>query len=456
MKDYYCFDIEFPDVDFNEYYIKCDEVSKVHNAHLFTRDNEIELRIFYNHKTYLGEKIGMWMQSKSWRKFGSLIKVSNEQQNDRLQKIDLSEAKLCGLENSTSYFEGKAKYVVIKIDTVKFYWKPVKEETNTAEFYMHHVGFRVVEPFYSILFGYDGNFNISRMEGMDVYYKLGKCEFRPEFNTYSRDNRANRVAHITKEPKIQFKYNETVTETEAIFYGNVVRHLASFYHHIKIDYSLCRIHLPEHTITIKKIEEKKAFDIRGSLWGFNIYWDFHKFLQSDWQSSTLKKFKVLSKAIELFNQALLVDSNSEFLIRYNLIEICDRRKQKNEKFKFILKGSSKKKKYNEALNLLLETVDLDEHKLFKNKWDSLSGKLEHKPMKSPLASFLESQNLKISEFPISIDKLKTLRDNIVHGSIDKIDLEELRKTNRFLYRLNGILILNLIGINEWKLNTEIT
>ena len=62
---------------------------------------------------------------------------------------------------------------------------------------------------------------------------------------------------------------------------------------------------------------------------------------------------------------------------------------------------------------------------------------------------------KTSEFPISIDKLKSLRDCITHGSINKIDSEELEKTNKFLYRINGILILNLMDINAWKLNTEL-
>jgi hypothetical protein len=52
--------------------------------------------------------------------------------------------------------------------------------------------------------------------------------------------------------------------------------------------------------------------------------------------------------------------------------------------------------------------------------------------------------------------LKELRDNITHGSIDKVDAEFLQNSNRLLYRINGILILNLIGINEWKLNTDLT
>ncbi len=105
---------------------------------------------------------------------------------------------------------------------------------------------------------------------------------------------------------------------------------------------------------------------------------------------------------------------------------------------------------------MLETIDVSEREQFKNKWTSFSGKLVYKPMTSPLVKFLESQNLNISEFPISVRELKELRDNITHGSIEKIDREQLRKANQFLYRINGILIFNLIGIKEWKLNKELT
>ncbi len=455
MKDYYRLDIEFPDVDFNKYYIKCHEVSQIHHAHLFAKENEIELRIFYDDKTYFGEKISMWSQQIGWTKFGSFIEVSNISKNDRLLKIDLSESKLCCIQNSSANYDGKTKYVVIKLDSVKFYWNSVKEKVNTAEFYLADVGFRVVEPFYSTLFGFDGKFNIGRMNGMNVFYTLGKSKFRPEFNTFSKDDKSNRDATVVKEPKIQFKYTKPVTEAESLFYGDVVCHLASFYHHIKIEYSLRRIHLPEHTITIKRIEEKNYFDTKGSLWGFNNYWDFHKFLKSDWQKGTLKNYKLLSKAIELFNQALLVDSNSEYLIRYNIIEICNNLKQEREKFNFVLKGKEKKKKFTGALELLLETINVSEQIQFKNKWTSLSGKLEYKPMTSPLVKFLESQKFNVSEFPISVGELKELRDNITHGSIDKIDREQLQKANQFLYRINGILILNLIGVKEWKLNTEL-
>ena len=463
MSDFHCLDIEFPDVDFSPYYIKSKkEIDKVHHAHLFARTDEIEIRIFYDNESYFGEKLSVWSDTIDYKKFGSFIKVkaTENHTNERIQKIDISEAKLCGLSSGSNYNEGNKKYVIVKIDTVKFYWNPNEENKNTAEFYLDDKGFRVVEPFYGVFgsktfFKNDGKFEMNRMNDSTKFYKLGKSSFRPEFNVYSKGNKKDRTATIIKEPKIQFKYQIGITEEEAIFYGDVVLLLASFYNHIKIDYTLRRIHLPENTITIKNTEEKNFFDTSGNLWGFEIHWDFNKFLLASWQKETIKNFALLSKAITLFNQSHLVDNSSAFLIRYNIIEICDKQKQDNVKFSFVLDKKNTKIKQAESLAKLLETIDIKEHEDFKKRWQNVQTLLQNKPMKNQLVSFLESQTLDPKTFPVSIKDLKELRDNITHGSIDKVDAEQLRKANILLYRISGILILNLMGIKDWKLNTQI-
>lgn len=463
MSEFHCLDIEFPNVDFSQYYVNGKtEISQVHHTHLYARQDEIELRVYYDDSSYFGEKLSAWSSKIDLKKFGSYIKVEITQNhtNERIQKIDLSEASLFSISTGSNYYEDKKKYVIVKIDSAKFYWKPNEECKNTAEYYLDEKGFRVVESFYGIFgpksfFKNDGKFEINRMNDSTKFYKLGKSSFRPEFNVYSKDNKKDNTATIIKEPKIQFKYTNGITENEAVFYGDVVLMLASFYHHIKIDYTLRRIHLPENTITIKNIEQKNYFDTSGNLWGFEINWNFNKFLQASWQKETLKNFVLLSKAITLFNQSHLVDSSSAFLIRYNIIEICDKQKQRNEKFTFALNEKERKAKQNEALAKLLETIEQSEHVEYKKRWQNVQTLLQNKPMKNQLVSFLENQNLDPKIFPVKIKDLKELRDNITHGSIDKVDVELLRKANILLYRISGILILNLMGIKEWKLNTEI-
>ena len=162
---------------------------------------------------------------------------------------------------------------------------------------MDDKGFRVVEPFYAYLspksfLKNDGKFVLGRMNNSTKFYSLGKSSFRPEYNLVSSDDRKQRVATVTKEPKIQFKYKKRITEKEVIFYGDVVLMMASFYHHIKIDYIFRRIHLPQNSITIKNIEQKNFVETGGNLWGFDIFWNFNEFLEAGWQKETIKNFSL--------------------------------------------------------------------------------------------------------------------------------------------------------------------
>ena len=218
MNEFHCLDIEFPNVDFSPYTINNKrEISQVHHAHLYTSQDEIELRIFYDDNCYFGKILDTWISKIDPNKFGSFIKVAitKNHTNKYLQKIDLSEAKFLGITNSTNFYEDNKKYVVVKIDYVKFYWNHSEKKLNTAEFYLDDKGHRVVEPFYGIFkpknsFKNDGKFEINRMNDSNKFYKLGKSSFRPEFNFYLKHNKKDRTDTIVKEPKIQFKYKQLI------------------------------------------------------------------------------------------------------------------------------------------------------------------------------------------------------------------------------------------------------
>lgn len=121
MKDYYCFEISFPTIDFDSFMSNSEKSISIHHAHLFSKENEIEIRIFFESKTYFGRKLSIWASRINWRDFGSFIQSSKESQNDRLKKIDFSNSALLGMTNGTDQYEGNLEYVSIKIDSVKFY-----------------------------------------------------------------------------------------------------------------------------------------------------------------------------------------------------------------------------------------------------------------------------------------------------------------------------------------------
>lgn len=455
MSDPISLSIEF--IDLKKFYKGKEQchTSNIHYAHLYVNTDNIELKICLDDDPFLYVIIATWLYKLDFSKFGENIKINliNNNLDDNLLKIDFSDAKLLKIEHSDNI-------LTFSIDTVKFYWNPNKEKVNTAEFYLDDKGFRIVEPFYSILtpktwLKNDGNFNIGRIDNSNKFYKLGKSAFRPEFNLVAKDNRNDRVATITKGPKIQFKYQKGITEDNAIFYGDVVLMLASFYHHIKIDYILREIHLPESTITIKNVEKKNFLDRKGNLRGFGINGGLKKFFELSWQKETLKNFELLSKAVTLFNQSLLVDNSSAFLIRYNIIEICGKTSAEDGIWNFKLKNDELDKFFSDTRESISNIIDETEQEYFNNKWKSIQNIIKSKSLRKQLEDSLTKHDINVGSLPIRTSKIVQLRNNITHGSLDKVNVEDLRKANILLYRISGILILNLMGIKDWKLNTEI-
>jgi hypothetical protein len=81
--------------------------------------------------------------------------------------------------------------------------------------------------------------------------------------------------------------------------------------------------------------------------------------------------------------------------------------------------------------------------------------LKYKPIKSPISELLVNNSIVPDDLPITINRLTEIRNKLVHGSINSVQQDELENATRLIYRITGILILNLMGIKEWKLDTRI-
>jgi hypothetical protein len=114
MKDYFCFEVSFPSIDFDSFMINSEKSSISHHAHIFSRKDEIEIRIFFESKTYFGRKLSIWTSYINWGDFGSFLNTSNENQNSRLKKIDLSDSTLLQIKSGTDQYEGTLEYVSLK------------------------------------------------------------------------------------------------------------------------------------------------------------------------------------------------------------------------------------------------------------------------------------------------------------------------------------------------------
>jgi len=71
-----------------------------------TQKTKLNLGFFWR-KDFFCDKLTEWFNLIDWRKFGSFLKieVAKNRTNERLQKVDLSEAKLLGYTYNSNYYE---------------------------------------------------------------------------------------------------------------------------------------------------------------------------------------------------------------------------------------------------------------------------------------------------------------------------------------------------------------
>lgn len=450
-ENYHCFEISFPGVDFDSYMPRAEKVKAAHHAHLFPDRETIEIHIYFEPITDFGGKLSRWAYDSDWNAFGKSIVAEIDNNNDRLQRLDFTHSKLLEIKSKMD-----AEFVVLTIDTFQAYWPPNSERQGTGEFYLNESGFDVVKHFYSPLFGFDGEYKISRRYGMDRFYEIGNSKFRPEFNFVSIGNVNEREDRIIKEPKIQFQFPADLALEEALYIAEIARNLISFYSHASIDYTKSKVYLKEYTVITRRIAKRTISNPISRLWGFGNHMQLHEFLDNDWNNLLQKEnSSKLGKLIELFLQSQLVGGSSKFLLYWTILEVCNNTKQEDETFRSRLQKDDMKKNFKAAFEILSQIVHDEDRPEFEKRWDDTRKLLMNKPMAGAFLKFFEKEGLDQSSWPISLKKLKDMRNRIVHGSTTEISSHELRRANILLYRVAGILILKHIGISQWKLDTSI-
>ena len=425
-----------------------------YHAHLYLNPEKIELRVYFDSSTRLAFKFMSWLSyNDDYEKINSYTEFKIYEKEEELTGLNFSNSKLIGATSEQTDNHGDYFTIILDQITVS---KPIEDDyTNSAKIFLNNQGFELVKNYYSVLFGLgDGNFEIKRMRGMDSFYKLGHSKFRPEFEFPSSDKRDNNEPKIKKVPIIKYQLRDNLTEEEVINYINISCKITSFYHRVKIDFNFAIINLKEKKILVYKTLGKEYVQKTYSLTSFlNVKHRLDGFLKLDWSENYLANQSKLDKAIDSFVQARLLDENSKFLLLYNTLEICMKGySYKSEQFNLVVNSKVKDEIYNDALEILKKTINSDEYVDFKIKWETVKKKLSFKPMKSHLEDFIKENKIPINEFKIPLSRLKEIRDKLMHGSTNSIKHDEISAANTQLFKIDVILIFNILGIKEWEFN----
>jgi len=453
---YHKIEILFKVSDLDSYRPNCQKLPESFEANLYIMDTYVKLEVFCDEACDLDTKFNLWFREVNNINAGSYISFVSTNEK-RLNHIEFSNYSIIGSRGSIFSDEKGIQTLTLLLDGVKFYWHSHNIVTNCAYFGLDDNGFDLVSEYYTTFDCDDveeSTFHLKKYRGANLDYPLNNIRFKPEFLINYDDKKSNREINLEKIPVFKLTFDSDANEDEIRSLAEDIKLIASFYLHKNIEFAYSRIYFNDIEIFERVFNDKSHSNHAQGLsyWGVNI--DFHKFMCLNWQSNFIENKKLLTKIIPLFNQSILVDEQSSLLIRYSILETSISfysKKFKNNPKKQFTFEKNKKAIWKEAFLKLQSAVIDSEKEDFKKRWEDIQKLIINKPMDTELDNYIKHLNLDISNFPISLNDIRIMRNNLSHGSIDNCNEMKLTQANILLFGIIGVIILKAFGIENLDL-----
>jgi hypothetical protein len=448
------------------------QCSKIYKCELIIndkKDNEIKLKIFFDDKEYLGDKIVSWSHNNDLNivDYFQAIEII---QPENLLEIDFLNYKYKGMGNSTSYYENGLKYFTIKLTGIKKIYNNSENLTSTV--YLNQPSFRLIELNYQ----YNNNFSWENEKykwqpenKIKDYIKFGNIAFKPEHKFYNSTKNHLEKISIRKEPKLSIEYNN-LTELEIKNHIELICTLYSFYSLENIDYSISRIYTKDRLhIEIKDVSNNNIKDFHGI-----FRWDFFQnplnLLINVNPNLILEDLDFYKKTVERFIYSQKTSGESKFMILYSILEQIRNKyilgkkieiekageepnlKKVVEEYSFNLSKTKTDKFIKKTLEGITEIVSECDKELFKKEIKFKLTPIKVVSMINQFQSLFDYLQIEPKDFELDFQELKSLRDSIFHGRPISEDLKKLNKINLYkcLPKFVGTVILKYSGINDIK------
>lgn len=432
MKNYYCIDLKFKDQNISD---------KIHHSHFYVSDSEMYFKIFFDEDNSGIDR--KYMLSKNSHGFFE-------------DTFEIPETEIGLLFNKSRIYKTLSNdnhtndhFTIYVSDIALISPNTYKEFTNEGEAILDDNGLKMVNLFYSFFhnLGNKNQYSISRMKGMEDFYKTFQMTFRPELNFLDNEKRGSQEFTLKKIPSIFFRYNDLDFE-QIKLQNDGICYVISFCLGIRINIKKL-IYRTEEEIYIyrKTLPDHKTY-ISEFLTVFNLLdknYNIQKILKTNWYKHYSKGRKKINKAIDNYLHSREVDQTASYLLLFNIIEIFNL-KQDIECFEF---NSEKEENFDKAYELISKTLaNENDEEDFKNKWNWLKNKISIKPMKSPLEETLKLNNIVSEKFGYSFAKLKKTRDKLTHGSVESISEKSLKSQIICIRKISACLILANLGLKD--------
>ena len=433
--------------DIDAFYPQFQKVQFPIHTHIEILKNDILLKIYYNPSTYLNYKFMQWANHISENEFGNHFHITEIKHDENITSISFDQANIINVQTNTDFHDSNGYYFIVNLDRIEVISKPETDTSNynTCIVNLTDSGFQAAQFFYSTLFMYEDKLQAERMNGFDHYYSINKASFRIELSFDSSDSRTAREATIKKSPRIFIKditdRNNTLTSIESILFT------ISLYYSTYISYRSIRLSLSDQYVFIKK-REHDALNKPNSYFSGICKLDFDLYLKSSPQNIIIQNIDYFKLIIKQYIQSFTVDTYSCFLLQFNILELLNN--HKNNPFNII--SSIDKSTFDSiaesSLQSFLSVLDKKHHHAFKAKWNVLINQLKYENKVESIKVFLKENAISTADYGIDLGELVRNRNNIIHGSIKKINYIQLNKHTYFLHKINGSILANILIKNN--------
>ncbi len=429
------------------------------NGLLKISDSNIELSIYFDKESLtIPEHISL---INDWSKYNldSRIIVCEGEYSGQPINIDLSSSARIKLSNSSSFHPEFNHVTKLGYDKIKLISDNFNElPKNTAYLHLNPNGFHFIKHFYNLISIKTGNL-VDLSKRKNSKFKIKNGYFIPQFYLRLIDGSEKRAATIIKKPMIGLFLNKNILYEDVERYEDVILGICSFFHQVKYSFPIKEHIYFDHIEATYTAENLELETQPIHMLQLGVNFRFTEFLEKVKIDLIWENYKILKKAINLYVQAGFLTETTEFLVRYNILEILASYIYKSLKenikaeiiFPFTGDLDTIKKKFAECLNIFLNILPNDHHSQFEKTWQYFKDDvLESKKitLTEKLELLLDQCDIDIKKLPISVNKIVRLRNDITHGSVDSKSLVDITKYNNVLYQLNGLVILRFMGLRS--------
>lgn len=308
--------------ELDNFYPNQQKCSKIYETELIIDDknnNEIQLKIFFDEKESLGDKIMQWNHINDYN-IVDYFQATEIIKPENLLEIDFLNYRCKGMGNSTAFYEFNLKYFTIKLTGIKKTYSNSEKLSSTI--YLNQQSFGLIELNYQ----YNQHFPWSNKEynwkptnKIKEHIKFGNISFKPEHKFINSTKNHLEKISIKKEPKLSIEYND-LNQSEIKKHIELICALYSFYSLENIDYSLSRIYTEDKLhIEIRDVSNSISKDYHGI-----FRWDFFQnplnlFINVD-AKQLLENSNFYKKIVERYIYSLNTSGESKFMILYSILE----------------------------------------------------------------------------------------------------------------------------------------